>query len=426
MSVWKRACLYVTRNKKRSVLSFLLYTVLVLFLLVELVFLKMSDSAIRELRQSIGGYFTVQTGADSEEYTDEKLLSNIEATEHVKTVNGIDYFYLYNQETNLFPGAYYKSGNVLEHVPKYVACTDSSLHERFLFTSFVLIDGRHISPEDEGKAVISKEVAEYNNLSVGDMIDASVVEGVPGWMEDAYGTKVQFEVVGIFSATKTEVIKPGTPEHGLQENMIFVDIHTAKQLFDLKFKNLGIDEYRYGSGFMVFVDDPEQIGSVIEDLTSHDYTDWDNFIISENSVRYQEVLGPITKARSISSILFLITCVISITVITLTLILWTRDRMSEIGVLVALGFSKMQIIRQIILENCILAIPSLGIGAVGVLIAIKYMSQLFGGLLVGFTLSIGQFLVLLAGTVMIIIVTVFIVMIFLIDKHPKKILSALG
>ena len=52
----------------------------------------------------------------------------------------------------------------------YTAILDSSLDVKFLNGSYKLEEGRHINPNDSCTALISKELADRNNLSVGDKI----------------------------------------------------------------------------------------------------------------------------------------------------------------------------------------------------------------------------------------------------------------
>ena len=52
----------------------------------------------------------------------------------------------------------------------YTAVLDSSLDIKFLNGTYKLEEGRHINPDDSCTVLISKELAEQNNLSVGDKI----------------------------------------------------------------------------------------------------------------------------------------------------------------------------------------------------------------------------------------------------------------
>lgn len=95
MPIHKRAWLYVTRNKKRTVLLFLLLVVLMTISLLGLALYGASGDAVKELRSSIGGYFTIQAAADSREKTDEELLQQVRTLDNVSKYNGVDTYYMY-------------------------------------------------------------------------------------------------------------------------------------------------------------------------------------------------------------------------------------------------------------------------------------------------------------------------------------------
>ena len=248
-----------------------------------------------------------------------------------------------------------------EFVPKFVACTDSSLHERFVGASFLLAEGRHITEDDLHKAMVSQELAQRNELSLGDTIHASVVEGVAGWQPEQYGTEVDFEIVGIYQIARNEPSDPTTPESELQENMIFTDISTAKELYALKFPDRPAESFVYSLGIFLFLDDPALMEQTATDLQAQPYADWDNYVISQNDTRYQSAAAPIQKAETLSLVLLLVILVLSIGILALILLMWTRERMTEVGILISLGISQKAITRQIILENYMIGLPAFAV-----------------------------------------------------------------
>lgn len=317
-----------------------------------------------------------------------------------------------------------------EFVPKFIGCTDSSLHERFIASSFMLADGRQITADDEHKAMISKEIAQLNGLSVGDTVTASVVEGVAGWQPSHYGTQVEFEIVGIYSVTRNEPTSPTMPESELQENIIFTDINTAKELYQIKFPDRTAEEYDYSSGIMLFLDDPALMEQTVADLKSQPYADWDDFIISENNAVYRQAAGAIQRAETISFFLLIVILVLSIGILALILLMWTRERMTEVGILISLGISTKGITKQIVLENYIVGLPAF---AVSVLLSFALsgtIGKMIGGLLQDLQLTsyIGpmQMAVVLAGAAVVILIAVLLASISIMRKKPKDILADLS
>lgn len=426
MTTTRRAWLYVCRNKKRTILLFLLFMVLITISLLGFALNTASKNAVKELRSSIGGYFTIQTGVDSTEQTDEALLTQIKNLDHISKYNGIDMYFLCTEELSLLPGLYHGMGTTDEFTPKLLACTDTSLHERFLTSSFQLIEGRHITETDTAKAIIFKDVAERSGLTVGDTFNACTKDDLRSWNPEAGSFDVTFEVVGIYQTTRSEAVAPGTPEYELQENIVFTDINTAKQMYQVKFPDRSPKEYRYSSGFMFFVDDPVNIPQVVEDLKQQPFANWDSFVISENSAAYQQAAAPIQKAETISFFLLLVILVISIGILALVLLMWTRERMTEIGILISLGISPKGIFEQILLENYITVVPAFIVSILLSMLLSGGVGRLIGTMTEQIHVGVGQILIVLICTAAVILITVFLASISIMRKNPKDILTDLS
>lgn len=426
MPIYKRAWLYVKRNTKRTTLLFLLFTLLSTISLLGFALYSASNQAVSKLRENIGGYFTIQTGADGSELTGDTLLDQIKTMNYISHWNGVDTYYMYTEGIHLVPGSYASSGSVGEFMPKCIACTNSSYHERFLTSNFQLIEGRHIESDDVHKIIISKDIAELNDLEVGDTISISVVEGIYGWQVNAYGTQIDMEIVGIYKTTYKEVVSPSTPECELQENILFTDINTSKELFQIKFPDRSIHDYTYSSGIMFFLKDPTQMNEAIAFLKDQSYADWDQLIITENNTAYENSATPIMKVATISKFLLIAILVISIVMLSLILLMWTRERMTEFGILISIGISGKDIYKQILLENYIVAIPSY---IISVLLSVLLSSQIYrfvNGILDAVQLSFQQVSITLICMTIVILLTVLFSAVSIMRKPPKEILSDLS
>lgn len=429
MPTTKRAWLYVIRNPKRTVLLLILLVALMTISLLGLALYSASGDAVKELRSSIGGYFTIQQSAEGTQKTDEQLLEQVRTLDNVSKVNGVDTYYMYCDGLELVPGSY---NGILpgECIPKFIGCMESALHERFVAVSYQLADGRQITAEDEHKAMISKEVAEMNGLSVGDTLHASVVESVAGWQREHVGTRVDFEIVGIYLVTRSEPVSPSTPESELQENVVFTDINTAKELYQIKYPDRSAEQYNYTSGIMLFLNDPAQMDQTVADLKAQPYADWDSFIISENNARYEQTAGAIQKAETISFFLLIVILVLSVGILALILLMWTRERMTEVGILISLGISPKAITGQIVLENYYVALPAFLLSAMLSLSLSGVIGNAIGGLLQDIKLAsyIGpvQLAIVAVCAAVVIAVSVLLASISIMRKKPKDILTDLS
>lgn len=433
MSTSKRAWLYVIRMKRRSILLLIILTVLMAISMLGLGLYTASKQAVQELRGSLGGYFTIQMSAASEEtqtaalsQTNEQLLQQVRTLENVRQYNGVDTYYLYTPDLQLQPGRYAGTGLTQESTPRFIGCTDTSLEENFLSSAFQLDAGRHITEADQNKALISKDVADANGLSLGDTFSAQVVDGLRGFPEHTYGMEVEYEIVGIYHTTRNTPFSAQTQESDIPENYILTDIAAAKALYAAKYPERRPEEFIYSSRLMLFLSDPERMQETVSALQQQPYAQWESFLISENSASYQQAAAPIEKAGKISLFLLLVTLLLSVGIVTLILLLWTRERMPEIGILVSLGVSKKQICLQMLIENYILMIAAF----LAAFVLELPLSRSLGGLLgqtaeqlfaARFFYPVQTVLVLLAAAV-VILAAVWISSALALRKNPREIL----
>ena len=109
---------------------------------------------------------------------------------------------------------------------------------------------------------------------------------------------MEYEIAGIYAVTRSEPVQPATPERDLQENIIFTDIQTAKELAAVKFPQRAAGEYVYSSGIMLFVDDPAKMEETVAYLRQQSFADWDSLLVFENCSAYQQAAAPIRKSSA--------------------------------------------------------------------------------------------------------------------------------
>lgn len=106
----------------------------------------------------------------------------------------------------------------------YQAVLNSSLDTRFLNGTYKLEEGRHIKADDSYVALISKELADKNNLSVGDTIEF-ITE------TDIDITDTTFKIIGIFSGTEGMSKSAITPSD-IPANLGYIDMNSLSELYD--------------------------------------------------------------------------------------------------------------------------------------------------------------------------------------------------
>ena len=217
-----------------------------------------------------------------------------------------------------------------------------------LFNSgvFTIKKGRNIEENDRRKILIHEDFAKENNLKLNDVISLELIE------IDNNGQKKEckFEIVGIFSGKKQE--KYTGLSSDFSENMVFVDYETSQEA-------LGRTEgSEVANKILMFSSSPEATDLALNKIKRLKI-DWSEYTIEKDTTAFEETLDSV---RGIKYIIKIMTCSVmlsGIVVLSLILILWLRERIYEIGVLLSIGISKIKIVTQFILELIFISLPSI-------------------------------------------------------------------
>ena len=183
MGTVKRAFLYVTRKKGKSVLLFFVLLIMATFVLSGLSIEKASQAEQKNLRQSLGGVFELMpefseknpyyTKLDDGDggytlYTERPLTQEI--IDAVAKIGGIKKYdastpTLVSTNLEVFPGNVPMKDKYNDLVyARTVSGTENNSY--FELGTVKLVEGSHITPEGSNAAVISKDLAEKNNLKL--------------------------------------------------------------------------------------------------------------------------------------------------------------------------------------------------------------------------------------------------------------------
>ena len=217
-----------------------------------------------------------------------------------------------------------------------------------LFNSgvFTIKKGRNIEENDRRKILIHEDFAKKNNLKLNDVISLELIEiGNNGQKKEC-----KFEIIGIFSGKKQE--KYTGLSSDFSENMVFVDYETSQEA-------LGRTEgSEVANKILMFSSSPEATDSALNKIKKLNI-DWSEYTIEKDTTAFEETLESV---RGIKYIIKIMTCSVmlsGIVVLSLILILWLRERIYEIGVLLSIGISKIKIVTQFILELIFISLPSI-------------------------------------------------------------------
>ena len=245
---------------------------------------------------------------------------------------GVDFKYL--------PAAYGLSYTSYGESSSYTATLSSEKCTKFQSGEYKLVDGRHIKPDDKHTCLVSKELADFNKLSVGNKVKMYCLDS---------DSITEFEIVGIFDGTE------GTSGNALTVDEIpancgYIDYATMFELFG--------DELNGYQQLTIYVEDPVSVQNVYDRISVLPELENKTLKLSIDTDEYDVVSTPLESLQKLVNTTIIIIIFVSIVILTLLLTIWIRGRKKEIGILLSIGKSKVNIIIQFIIETFVVAVIS--------------------------------------------------------------------
>lgn len=359
MSFIKRAFLYCLRQKVKTLILFLVLAIISTFLLTGLAIRDASEGATADVQTAIGGklfleinptnhYNTTQDGYGTTytyngDYITPEILdaiSNIEGVVDYNSDNaqgfwgaGVDFEYI--------PAAFDLSYTPYGAASAYTAVLSSEKSADFDSGKYSLVEGRHITPEDKYVVMISKELADYNKLSVGDIMTMYCLDS---------DSNVKLEIVGIFDGTEGTSGNGGFSVSDIPANCGYVDYTSMFENFGRK-----IDGYTQVD---IYVEDPVSIQNIYDKISSLPELRGKSLKLSIDTDEYEVVQAPLETFQSLVNMILIIIVIVSSFVLAFLLTLWIRGRKKEIGIYLSIGKNKADIIGQFFMETVTVAIAA--------------------------------------------------------------------
>lgn len=357
MNVGKRAFLYLTRKKGKNLLLGIVFLLISFSLLTgSAVYLGIRQVS-EDLRSDIGASFNIrpyeqfdvnngQVSSKGTPVMDEQSIRRVISIvgKELKCYNTEHSGYVKGENLSFLAGTRHSEESNMGIVK---AVRDSSLCQAFLDEEYELAEGEHIRSEDNGKILISKALAEQNNLAVGDKITLTHAKlgSDDGVYTDLMKEKSAYETVeikGIYDI-KNASDNALNPTAKKAENLIFSD---SQLLINLQEQEQGV----YEGEISFFIADPLHLDKMVSEIKGIDSIAWNNHVINTNDFKYSKI------AEQLQSMLALlaVAAVLGFLVFMLILTFRIRGRMQEAGILLAVGKPKQQIIGQFLIEAMIL------------------------------------------------------------------------
>ena len=361
MNVGKRAFLYLTRKKGKNLLLGIVFLLISFSLLTgSAVYLGIRQVS-EDLRSDIGASFNIrpyeqfdvnngQVSSKGTPVMDEQSIRRVISIvgKELKCYNTEHSGYVKGENLSFLAGTGHSEESNMGTVK---AVRDSSLCQAFLDEEYELAEGKHIKSEDNGKILISKALAEQNNLAVGDKITLTHAKlgSDNGVYTDLMKEKSAYETVeikGIYDI-KNASDNALNPTAKKAENLIFSD---SQLLINLQEQEQGV----YEGEISFFIADPLHLDKMVSEIKGIDSIAWNNHIINANDFKYSKIAEQFQSMQKVVVALLAVAAVLGFLVLMLILTFRIRGRMQEAGILRAVGKSKQQIIGQFLIEAMIL------------------------------------------------------------------------
>ena len=419
MSTFNRAYLYIIRKKVRSSILFFIVTLISLFLLSGSILNTTVGTISKNLYKDVNFGFTIESIDKSNKEIEKDTLKKINEVAGVnqknylyaKSVNVVDKKVVQeNQNITITEEMKNKSNLVMMN-----GITSTKNNIDFKSEVLKLEKGRHIEENDQNKILVHEKFASINNLNLGDKIKL-----------EQNGKNVEFEVVGIFSGEKTNNFEGLSSD--FIENTVYTDYNSSQKLLDYSSNNK-VTSVEYG------VNNPTELDDIIKNVESLGIN---NISVSKSNKNYELVTSSVESIIKLTNMIRISSVIVGVVILSLVLMFWIRERLYEIGVLLSLGISKINLILQFVVETLMVTIFGF-LSALGLeFILLKYLSsnitkvfsedlpKIISDELTKISINGSNIVGVIIVMITIVIISVVVALLPILKTKPKKILTQIN
>ena len=419
MSIFNRAYLYIIRKKVRSSILFFIVILISLFLLSGSILNTTVGTISKNLYKDVNFGFTIESIDKSNKEIEKDTLKKINEVAGVnqknylyaKSVNVVDKKVVQeNQNITITEEMKNKSNLVMMN-----GITSTKNNIDFKSEVLKLEKGRHIEENDQNKILVHEKFASINNLNLGDKIKL-----------EQSGKNVEFEVVGIFSGEKTNNFEGLSSD--FIENTVYTDYNSSQKLLDYSSNNK-VTSVEYG------VNNPTELDDIIKNVESLGIN---NISVSKSNKNYELVTSSVESITKLTNMIRIGSVIVGVVILSLVLMFWIRERLYEIGVLLSLGISKINLILQFVVETLMVTIFGF-LSALGLeFILLKYLSsnitkvfsedlpKIISDELTKISINGSNIIGVIIVMITIVIISVVVALLPILKTKPKKILTQIN
>ena len=344
----KNAIAYITRKRNRTLIIFIILTIVLSCLYSCLTIMKSSDEIEKALYESSnssisitrkdGNYFNVNEFKDIEKLKEiEEIIMQYDGLAKLKDAKVVSGEQRINRED---------LSDEFKNVVSLEAINNTKRNILFSSGVFTIKEGKNIGENDKDSIIVHEEFAKQNNLKLGDEVDLELLD-----IEKSGKIKShKFKIIGIFSGKKHETYTGLSSD--FSENMVFVDYSTSQEILNKSENN------KIANKILMYSGSAESTDLALNKLKELKI-DESKYFIEKDSNAFEESLESVSGIKHIIKIMTYSIMLGGMVVLSLILILWLRERIYEIGIFLSIGTSKIHIIMQFIFELIFISIPSI-------------------------------------------------------------------
>lgn len=344
----KNAIAYITRKRNRTLIIFIILTIVLSCLYSCLTIMKSSNEIEKTLYESSnssisitkkdGKYFNVNQFKDIEKIKEvEKIIIQYDGLAKLKDAKVVSGEQRINRED---------LSDEFKNVVSFEATNNTKRNILFSSRVFTIKEGKNIEENDKNSIIVHEEFAKQNNLKLGDEVNLELLD-----IEESEEIKShKFKIIGIFSGKKQETYTGLSSD--FSENMVFVDYSTSQEILNKSENN------KIANKILMYSSSAESTDLALNKLKELKI-DESKYFVQKDSNAFEESLESVSGIKHMIKIMTYSIMLGGIIVLSLILILWLRERIYEIGIFLSIGTSKIQIIMQFIFELLFISIPSI-------------------------------------------------------------------
>ena len=344
----KNAIAYITRKRNRTLIIFIILTIVLSCLYSCLTIMKSSDEIEKALYESSnssisitrkdGNYFNVNEFKDIEKLKEiEEIIMQYDGLAKLKDAKVVSGEQRINRED---------LSDEFKNVVSLEATNNTKRNVLFSSGVFTIKKGKNIGGNDKNSIIVHEEFAKQNNLKLGDELDLELLDTEKSGKIKSH----KFKIIGIFSGKKQETYTGLSSD--FSENMVFVDYPTSQEVLNKSENN------KIANKILMYSASAESTDLALKKLKELKI-DESKYSVEKDSNAFEESLESVSGIKHIIKIMTYSIMLGGMVVLSLILILWLRERIYEIGIFLSIGRSKIQIIMQFIFELIFISIPSI-------------------------------------------------------------------